>query len=192
MKQNSKATIQLIDLFPPNVDTAFGSDRGREIYQQLAVLVDGIQGEGAIGISLVGITKTDASFPRESVAALAKSRRGEQGFYLLDFDNQDLMDNWDYAAKAREQHLIVLQGNRFRILGPKLNQSNIDLISYIYTESPVTTSKVAEKFAISAQSASGRLKKLYNQGLILGSKELATSGGVEYHFTAIKQPDKSD
>lgn len=189
MKQKSEAIIQLIDLFPPNVDTAFGSNRGRAIFQELATIVDEIQGERSIGISLAGITKTDASFPRESVVALVKSRRCEQGFYLLDFDNQDLMDNWDYAAKAREQNLIVLQDHRFRMLGPKLNQSDIKLISFIYSESPVTTSRVAEKFAITAQNASGRLKKLYNQGFILGSKEVAASGGVEYHFAAIKYSD---
>lgn len=53
------------------------------------------------------------------------------------------MDNWDYAAKARGQNLIVLQDHRFRMLAPKLNESTIDLITYIYTEGVVTTSKVA-------------------------------------------------
>ena len=189
MKQKFTPVIQLIDLFPPTVDSAFGSDRGRAIYQELALFADKCQVQSVIGISLKGITKTDASFPRESVVALVKSKRGEQGFYLSDFDNRDLMDNWDYAAKARGQNLIVLQDHRFRMLGPKLNESTIDLITYIYTEGVVTTSKVAEQFAISAQNASGRLKKLYNQGLILGSKELAASGGVEYRFTAIKLSD---
>ena len=99
------------------------------------------------------------------------------------------MDNWDYAAKAKNQNLIVLQNRRFRMLGPTLNAGTIDLLRYIYSKDVVTTSKVAEKFTISTQNASGRLKKMYNQGLILGSKEIAVSGGVEYRFRAIKHSD---
>jgi len=50
----------------------------------------------------------------------------------------------------------------------------------------VTTSKVSKKFDISVQSASARMKRLHQAGLVLGSKENAETGGLEYVFKAIQ------
>ena len=51
----------------------------------------------------------------------------------------------------------------------------------------VTTSKVAAEFDLSSQNASGKLKKMFESGLILGSKQVAESGGHEFVYRAIKQ-----
>lgn len=187
MNENYKVIIKLSDLLPDDDNTsAFGNDEGREVLHKLSKQLDSYPGKTVIGISLEGIRRTDASFPRESIVSLAKSKKGEKGFFLMDFVSKDLRDNWDYAAKAKEQPMIVLVHDGYEVIGHKLYSGAKELLDFIMGEGVVTTSKVAEKFDVSAQNASGKLKKLYNQGLILASKEVAESGGMEFVYKAIK------
>lgn len=179
-----KTVINLRDLV--DNEFPFGNDQGRAVYQKLLSQLDKYSECKTIGISLKGIKRTDASFPRESVISLAKAVRGEKGIYLKDFDSKDLIDNWDYAAKAKDQPMIVIEDKDFNVIGPELSAGTKDLLSFIMRKDTVTTSMVAEKFDLSAQNASGKLKKLLSQGLVLGSKEVAESGGLEYVFIAIK------
>lgn len=184
MKENENIIIYLFDLI--GGPTAFGNDEGREIFQKLSKELDAYPNKKIFGVSLKRITRTDASFPRESVISLAKAKRGEKGFYLMDFVSKDLMDNWDYAAKAKDQPMIVLAEDGYKVIGPDLYSGAIELLEYIMAEGVVTTSKVAAKFGLSAQNASGKLKKLHTFGLILGTKKVAESGGLEFVYKAIK------
>ena len=184
MNETQSIVISLADLIGDT--TAFGNDEGREVFQKLSKKIDSYPNKQIFGISLKGITRTDASFPRESVISLAKAKRGEKGFFLTDFSSKDLMDNWDYAAKAKNQPIIVLVGQRHEVIGPDLNTGDKELLDLIIKERIVTTSKVAARLGVSAQNASGKLKKLHTQGLIMGAKEVAESGGMEFVYKAIK------
>lgn len=184
MKENS--TLIKLSEIAGNREFLSGNELGRAVFQKLQELVSTRSKLPIFGISLAGIQATDASFPRESVVALAKLLSGEAGIYLKDFSSQDLIDNWDYAAKAKNQPVIVVQDNDYRLIGPELNEGMKDLLDYIMAESAVTTSIIAKKFNISAPNASAKLKKLHNMGLILGLKEAAESGGLEYVYKAIK------
>ena len=168
-------------------DSAFGNKKGREVYQKLLSKLDAYPSKKVFGISLRGITMTDASFPRESVISLAKSRIGEKGFYLQDFAYPDLMDNWDYAAKAKDQTIIVFVGNGYKLIGKDISQGSKDMLDFVMKSRIVTTSKVAKSFNISAQNASAKLKRLLSLGLILGTKREAESGGIEFLYTAIQK-----
>lgn len=180
----SKVIIKLRDF--TNDDHPFGNKQGKETYRRLADFVDKYPSTRVFGISLNGIEATDASFPRESVISLVKSLRGEKGFYLLDLNERDLIDNWDYAAKAKDQDVIVLAEDGYEIIGPALNMGAKEILNFIMQEGWVTTSKVSDKFGVSAQNASGKLKKLHIKGLIMGDKEVAESGGMEFVYKAIK------
>jgi len=182
MKQDAK--IKLLDF--TNDDHPFGNKQGRETYSKLLDFVDGHSACNVFGVSLEGIEATDASFPRESVISLAKSKRGEVGFYLQDFASKDLLDNWDYAAKAKDQHLIVYNKSEYDVIGSKLSASGKEILDFIINKGSTTTSKVADNFGLSPQNASGKLKKLLVQGLILGAKEAAETGGMEFIYKAIK------
>ena len=129
--------------------------------------------------------------PRESIISLAKARRGEIGFYLQDFEGKDLIDNWDYAAKAKEQPMIVFKEKGFELIGPPLPAGSMELLTFIMKKDTVTTSLVAEKFQISSQNASGKLKKLHALGLLLATKEVAETGGIEFVYKAINRSVKS-
>jgi hypothetical protein len=184
MKETQRIIIYLSDLIGGS--TAFGNEEGRNIFQKLMKELDSYPDQRIFGISLKGITRTDASFPRESVISLAKVKRGEKGFYLLDISSRDLMDNWDYAANAKDQPMIVQVNDRYEIIGPALYAGAKELLDFIMKKGVVTTSLVADKFQVSAQNASGKLKKLHMLGLILGTKEVAESGGMEFVYRAIK------
>lgn len=104
----------------------------------------------------------------------------------MDFGSEDMIDNWDYAAKAKDQPLIINKNKEFRVIGPKLSADVLKLLTYIMENDTATSSVIAEEFDISAPNASMKLKKLLNLGLVIGSKETAESGGLEYVFSAIK------
>lgn len=176
--------IKLFDVVGSPI--AIGNEEGRDAFASLSRIVDGHPEQDVFEISLEGMDATDASFPRESVVNLAKSLRGEKAFFLTGFKNKDLIDNWSYGAEAKEQPLMILdQGNRIWI-GPEIKSATKDLLDFIYQQDSVTTAMIAESFDVSAQNASGKLKKLHNQGFIIGRKEVAESGGLEFIYRAIK------
>ena len=177
--------LKLYDLVGSS--TAFGNTEGREVYQKLLSELDSHPSTRVVGISLEGITRTDASFPRESVVSLAKSRSGEKGFYLQDFASLDLKDNWDYAAKAKGLSMIVIRADGYELIGNEISAGSRELLDLIMSEKTVTTSKVAEILDVTAQNASAKLKKLLTLGLILGAKRAAESGGMEFEYTAIQK-----
>lgn len=181
---NKRFTIKLLDVVGHPI--AIGNEEGREAYQALSRIVDEHPEQVIFEISLDGMTATDASFPRESVINLAKSLRGEKAFFLSGFKNKDLIDNWSYGAVAKDQPLMVLSNNKPTWIGPAVNSATKDLLDFIHGQDFVTTSMVADRFDISVQNASGKLKKLYNQGFTVGRKEVAESGGLEFVYRAIK------
>ncbi|MBL4568766.1 MAG: MarR family transcriptional regulator [Flavobacteriaceae bacterium] len=182
MEQNSK--IRLFDLV--GGDTAFGIEDGRRDFIKLQNAIDEHPNCDIFEISLDGIKRTDASYPRESVIQLTKSLRGEKAFYLTGFCRRDLQDNWDYAATAKDQNILVYSDNSYEVLGKDIGPKANELLNYIITNNDVTTSKIVEDFKVSAQNASARLKKLASLGLVLSSKQTAETGGYEFVYTAIK------
>ena len=144
MNDNANTIIKLADLI--DGDAAFGNDEGREVFQKLIQELDSYPGKKIFGISLEGIRITDASFPRESVISLIKAKRGEKGFYLLNFISQDLMDNWIYAANAKDQPIIVLVEDGYRVIGVDLNSGAKELLDFIMEEETVTTCSFIRNF----------------------------------------------
>jgi hypothetical protein len=183
MNQNT-TILRLLDF--TKTDHPFGNVQGKEVYGKLKSYIDDLPSISIFGISLEGISATDASFPRESVISIAKSYRETKCFYLVNVENNDLLDNWDYAAQAKEQPIMVWFGTDFRILGPSLTSSTKELLEYVLKNSPVLASKVSTKFDISIQNASTRLKKLVSEGYIIRTEVIAESGGIEYEYRSIK------
>ncbi|CAJ3177372.1 Predicted transcriptional regulator [Burkholderia pseudomallei] len=183
MNQKS-VVVRLRDL--TKNDHPFGNSEGKEVFRKLLHLVERTPGTVVFGISLDGIEATDASFPRESVISVAKQLRGEKGFYLVDLSNRDLIDNWSYAARAKEQPLVIWNKNNFEIIGPELNESTRELVEYVLSKGAVLASQAASDLGLSVPNASTRLKNLVAQGFIRRTEGVADSGGIEYRYSAIK------
>jgi hypothetical protein len=164
----------------------FGNSEGKEVFRKLLDLVERSPGTEVFGISLEGIEATDASFPRESVISVAKQLRGERGFYLTDLFDRDLIDNWSYAARAKEQPLVIWNDRDFEIIGPEINKSTRDLVEYVLSKGSVLASQVAGDLGLSVPNASTRLKSLVSNGFIRRTEEVADTGGIEYRYSPIK------
>ncbi|MDO8773507.1 MAG: DNA-binding protein [Burkholderiaceae bacterium] len=186
MNQNA-IVVKLCDF--TDSDRPFGNSQGKAVFRRLADFVERHPAVRVFGISLKGIEATDASFPRESVISLAKQLRGERGIFLTDLHNRDLIDNWSYAALAKEQPLVIWNGPNFEVIGPDMNQATKTLVDYVLQKGAVTTSQVAADLRLSVQNASTRLKSLVLQGYFLRVEEVAESGGIEFKYLAIKKSD---
>lgn len=183
MKQNVKLTK--LRAFTSS-DHPFGNKEGKDVFRRLSEFVHEHHEANVFGISLDGIGATDASFPRESVVSLAKQLRGEKGFYLHDLTNRDLIDNWNYAAKAKEQPLVIWNESEFEVIGAEMSVATAELVRYVLHNGSVMASQVASDLDLSVQNASTRLKKLVADGYIMRTEDVAESGGIEFKYAPIK------
>ena len=179
--------IKLLDLTEGN-SHPFGNVMGREVFNKMQKQLDDHSAAQIIEVSLEGIIATDSSFPRESVISLAKLLRGEKWFFLSHFDSVDLIDNWDYAAKAKQQSLVLVSGKEVKVLGPDVKKSTYDLLNFVMKQKGVSTAAVAKGLDISVQNASTRLKKLAGEGLIMRSEAVSLTGGIEYLYSSPHNP----
>lgn len=169
-----------------NSELPFGNIEGKEVFRKLVGFVEQNHRTKVFGISFDGIEATDASFPRESVVALAKHIRPERGVFLTDLADRDLIDNWNYAARFKDQPLVIWSDSSFEIIGPEVNQATRTLVEYVLTKRAVTASQAAADLGLSVPNASTRLKNLVAAGYILRAEEVAQTGGIEFEYRAIR------
>jgi len=179
--------IRLLEL--TNTSLPFGNAEGKAVFRVLADRVDARTQPTIFEISLAGIEATDASFPRESIISAAKYYRGQHWFCLTDIQERDLIDNWKYAAQAKEQPLVIWHSETdFEVIGPEMTPAASDLLEYVLKNGRVGTNQVAADLGISVPNASTRLKKLVTDGYLLRREEAADSGGVEFMYMPIRCP----
>lgn len=177
--------IRLRD-YTPGPD-AWGHEEGREVYLKLLRVVEANPGCQVFRISLDGIRRTDASFPRESVIELAKRLRGDKGLCIIDVMNQDVLDNWDMAALKKDQPLMIWEKEGgLRVIGPHPSRGTKDIFEYVLSVSRATAVSAASALNIKLTNASTKLKSLNEQGFLLRRDEAATSGGIEFVYFPIK------
>ncbi len=179
MKQ-STATIRLRESM--DRDDGWGRTEGREVFDRLLAIVDANPEVALFRISLAGVRRTDASFPRESVAELAKRFRGKKGFCLVEVEDADLLDNWDAAANKKEQPLLVWYSRGRRLLGPAPSEGLRALFDFVADRSGTTTSEAATVLGLNVPNASNKLKALWEQGYVLRRERVAATGGIEFEY----------
>ncbi|MBR8842860.1 helix-turn-helix domain-containing protein [Pseudoalteromonas sp. JC3] len=186
MNQN-KIQIKLRDLTARS--DIHGNREGKEVYQKLLEIIQNHPESSLVEISLDGITRSDASFPRESVVSIARQFSGEKGVYLVGIDpeDNDLLDNWHYAALFKKQPLTVWFDDKYKTLGPTLTSSMTSVLEYVLLRNETTASDIAIQFDISIPNASSKLKKLAQDGYILRIEKVASSGGIEFVYSPIKK-----
>ena len=166
-----------------------GNVKGKAVYADLLEFINKTPEIDTFGLSLEGIVATDASFPRESVMALANDLRGKKFFYLTDLSDEDLFDNWTYGAIAKEQPMTVWQGREPSFIGPAMSKSIKELADYLCVNKKATTSEISKSLDISTQNASTRLKNLFKLGYVKRVEEVAESGGKEFVYELIGLSD---
>lgn len=164
----------------------WGHEEGRQVHLKLLSRVEQNPADLVCEISLNGVERTDASFPRESVIELARRFRGHRGFCLVDVARADLLENWDAAATKIGQPICVWNGDKVTVIGPKPTEGTAEILSYILENSFVTTNAVVGKFQLTVQNASNKLNRLWKDGYILRKECVSPSGGSEYQYFRIK------
>ncbi|QKD42604.1 DNA-binding protein [Alicycliphilus denitrificans] len=165
---------------------AWGNDRGREVFVQLLAEVERHLGALVFEISLDGIRRTDASFPRESVVELARRFRKQFAFVVTHAINEDLLFNWDAAAVKKEQPLFVKAADgSWTMLGPQLSAAKDRLLEYVMNNKKVRTAQVAADLSLKISNASTQLRDLWEMGYVLRREETADTGGVEFVYLSI-------
>ncbi len=163
-----------------------GTTEGKVVYQALIDIVSENPSEEVFNISLEGIVATDASFPRESVLAVAKQFRDEGKWFCVSGKmTADMQFNWNCAAEFKGQPLVLWHEGRYSFLGPKISAGLQNIVDLVMSQLVVTTADVAETLDISTQNASSKLKKLSVSGYIARNERVAESGGIEFVYRAI-------
>ena len=137
-------------------------------------------------ISLKGIRRLDASFPREAFTMLARDQVGKHGFFVSNVSNDVILDNIRAGADKLGFPIHAgLDDGKVAILGPSPKRTQKQLYDYVAMKRWVATSEVAEKFDLKINNASNKLKELVGEGFLLRKEGVAETGGVEFHYYPI-------
>lgn len=181
---NESRLVMCLRDFMDSAD-GWGHEHGQAVHARLLKALEANPGKTIVQVSLAGVRRTDASFPRESVVELAKRYRRLKGFFLTDAEDQDLLDNWEAAASKRDQPVIFWKGKEFRVLGPRPSRGNEGVFELLMGRESTTASEVAGVLGLKLTNASSKLKQLLEQGFALRREETAPSGGLEYVYFRI-------
>ena len=184
MNENS-VHIRLRDLM--DSPHGWGRDQGRNVFQKLLRQVEANPGISVFNVSLQGVDRSDISFASETVVEIAKRYRGSKGFFLSGVADDDLLENWDAAAIRKGQPIMVFDGKNYKALGACPSQGNVGAFEYAVGKTSVTASDLAKALDFQITNASTKLKQLWEAGFLLRRQENSGTGGVEFHYFAIKK-----
>lgn len=167
-------------------EDAWGSVEGSVVREKLLRAWEDRPDAMALRISLKGTRRTDTSFARECVLELAHRYRGRRGVCVTDVPSPDVLANWDAAAKAREQGLIVWDDREPRLIGPQPSSDTWELLKLVLDRGDVSAAEAARALDKQVNNVSTRLKRLADEGLVLRREVSASTGGLEYRYLAIR------
>lgn len=163
-------------------EDGWGHAEGQAVFESLLAAVEAEPCASVFRVSLAGIRRTDASFPRESVMELARRFRSTKGFCLIDIEDVDLLDNWDAAARKKEQPMFVWSGEGYRLIGPVPSEGLVPLLEFVTVRQGTTTSEASAYLQLNVPNVSNKLKALWLQGYVLRRERTAATGGIEFEY----------
>lgn len=164
----------------------WGTDEGRIVCDKLLHYVESHPEVQVFHVSLSGVRRTDASFPRESVMELARRYRKKLGFCIVDVSKDDLLDNWDAAALKKEQPMFCWLPKGYKALGPQPSTGCADVLNLVLGGIETRASDVSKDLSLKIANASMKLKQLWEQGFVLRREDTADSGGIEFVYYPIR------
>lgn len=166
---------------------AWGREEGREVYPKLLNALERTPGAVLYRIDLTGVSRLDASFPRESFVALAKRYAGEKAFAISGAASADLIENVDAAAHKLGMPMVVWDGRgSWSLIGPPPSPGLKPVFDIAMAEGEVTTAmliKVPHELG-AANNVSNKLKQLTEAGYLVRREDSSVSGGKEYRYLA--------
>ncbi|USH01075.1 hypothetical protein K6Q96_08985 [Grimontia kaedaensis] len=176
--------------FEPNdngtVD-GWGVEDGEFVAEGIAKYISGKTEVDIFEISLEGVRRIDASFPREAFLRQAQDLIGKKGFYVTNVANEVLLDNIRAGADKLPFPIHAECNGSWHLLGPEPKRTQQALYEYVMNKGWVAASDVAEALDLKINNASNKLKELVTSGLLMRKEGIAESGGVEYYYFPIKK-----
>lgn len=166
---------------------AWGREEGREVYPKLLEALERTPGAVLYRIDLSGVSRLDASFPRESFVALAKRYAGEKAFAISGAASTDLIENVDAAAHKLGMPMVVWDGeSHWSLIGPPPSPGLKPVFDIAMAVGEVTTAMLvkAPHELGAANNVSNKLKQLTEAGYLVRREDSSVSGGKEYRYLA--------
>lgn len=145
----------------------FYRPKAREMFQEVQSLVQYLQGGTLIDCSFEGIEGCDASFADEFVINLQKHVFSFNNVVLrLSYCSEAVLENLQGALMLRNEMdktktNILYYDTKYRFL-VKMEANLQDTFDYVQSYKEVSAREIAEHYGIEINSASNRLKKLYD------------------------------
>jgi hypothetical protein len=98
----------------------------------------------------------------------------------------DLLENWNAAANAREQTMVVWGPKGPRLIGPQPSQDTWELLKLVLDRGDVSTAEAGRALDKQVNNVSTRLKRLAEEGLVMRREVTAPTGGLEFRYLAIR------
>lgn len=186
MKQMNQiaSVIRLRDLMDRS--DGWGREEAAKVYPMLMQAVEKQAGADVIRISAKDIDRTDASFPRETVFAVAQRFRGTKVFCITDLKNESLADNWDMAGQKMGVGIIWWRDGSYQFLGPAPSQAMSELYALAVSAGSegLSTAYAAKKLKKALNNVSTLLKQMNEKGYVVRRELVSPTGGKEFRYLA--------
>jgi hypothetical protein len=167
-------------------EEGWGRDQGRVVYNRLLHFVEDNAGTVLFPVSLDGVRRVDISFASETIVEIARRFRGAKGFYFVDLENRDMLENWEAAAEKKGQPIMVWKGRVGRVIGLQPSQGTVEALQFALKRQSARASEFVKAVPqVSIANASTKFKQLWEQGFLLRRENIAESGGMEYDYIRI-------
>jgi DNA-binding transcriptional ArsR family regulator len=131
-------------------------------------------------LSFAGVSVMDTSFADETVLEVAlgliQDRYGDR-WLILDQPGPATIDNLEGAIARRKVKvaLLIREGDRVRLLG-HLERNLVETWQFACEKAELTARELADHLGLEINTASMRLRKLYNARLLTRREEITPSG----------------
>lgn len=145
------------------------------------------EAESVIYCDFNRITACDVSFADAFVISIQREmQKYTNSLLIIENANQDILENLDGALALRNEkddtklNLLIVQYDGYHLLG-KLEKNLQEAFSVLSDRHEITAREIAQRFEVEINSASNRLKKLFDARLIQ-RKELLDPNGRQHVY----------
>jgi hypothetical protein len=164
---------------------ALGRPAGRVGSESLRKFVDSHSSSPLIAISMQGLRRIDLAFASEAIVAPIQFYLGSTGIFLMDLRDEDVLEHVSVAAERMKVPVAIGRAGTLLMVGSAPAAGTQDALAFALARPQVRAAEFAAHAGISIANASNKFRQLWQQGFLLRSPGLATSGGAEFVYRRI-------
>ncbi len=161
----------------------------KKVKEDVMNILNALPSDSYFVFDFLGISLCDLSFADELLieTKLYLINRKNLIIYTQNL-NQVIKENIEGAIARREQkenikiNLLIMENGKYSKIGSRLEKSLEDTFLYISEKKTASARDVAEKYKLEINSASNRLKKLFDSGLLLRKEVIDINGRQHVYY----------